>query len=89
MNNEEKFVFDLQGYLIIKNVLNTDEVAELNKITDQMRQQIDHHNRIEDQRRPSLWGEPFQRLIDHPHIFPYLIELLGPNVGLTTTIQSL
>ena len=35
MNNEEKFVFDLQGYLIIKNVLNTDEVAELNKITDE------------------------------------------------------
>ena len=82
MNNEEKFVFDLQGYLIIKNVLNTDEVAELNKITDQMRQQIDHHNRIEDQRQPSLWGEPFQRLIDHPNIFPYLIELLGPNVRL-------
>ena len=82
MNNEEKFVFDLQGYLIIKNVLNTDEVAELNKITDEMRQQIDHHNRIEDQRRPSLWGEPFKRLIDHPHIFPYLIELLGPNVRL-------
>jgi len=26
MNNEEKFVFDLQGYLIIKNVLNTDEL---------------------------------------------------------------
>ena len=50
MNDEEKFVFDLQGYLIIKNVLNTDEVAELNKITDEMRQQIDHDNRIEDQR---------------------------------------
>mgnify|MGYP003327420789 CR=1 FL=1 len=46
MNNEEKFVFDLQGYLIIKNVLNTDEVAELNKITDEMRQQIDHHNPV-------------------------------------------
>ena len=41
MNNEEKFVFDLQGYLIIKNVLNTDEVSELNKITDEMRQQVD------------------------------------------------
>ena len=75
MNNEEKFVFDLQGYLIIKNVLNTDEVAKLNKI-------IDHDNRIEDQRRPSLWDEPFKRLIDHPHISPYLIELLGPNVRL-------
>ncbi|HIB88864.1 TPA: hypothetical protein EYO57_16985, partial [Candidatus Poribacteria bacterium] len=75
MNNEEKFVFDLQGYLIIKNVLNTDEVDELNEI-------IDPSHRDALPRRPSLWGEPFKRLIDHPHIFPYLIELLGPNVRL-------
>ena len=31
---------------------------------------------------PSLWGEPFKRLIDHPKILPYLIELLGPYVRL-------
>ena len=29
---------------------------------------------------PSLWGEPFKRLIDHPKILPYLVDLLGPNV---------
>ena len=31
---------------------------------------------------PSLWGEPFKRLIDHPKILPYLLELLGPHVRL-------
>ena len=31
---------------------------------------------------PSLWGEPFKRLIDHPKILPYLLDLLGPHVRL-------
>ena len=29
MTPEEKFLFDLQGYLVIKNVLTPEEVAEL------------------------------------------------------------
>ena len=34
MTGEEKFQVDLEGYLIIKNVLTADEVAEMNDITD-------------------------------------------------------
>ena len=72
MTGEEKFQIDLEGYLIIKNVLTPDEVAEMNAF-------IDEGNT---QGSPSLWGEPFKRLIDHPKILPYLIELLGPHVRL-------
>ena len=72
MTGEEKFQVDLEGYLIIKNVLTTDEIAEMNDI-------IDNGER---QGPPSLWGEPFKRLIDHPIILPYLIDLLGPHVRL-------
>ena len=72
MTGEEKFQVDLEGYLIIKNVLTADEVAEMNDITDN----------TERQGPPSLWGEPFKRLIDHPKILPYLLDLLGPNVRL-------
>ena len=35
MTNEEKFLVDLEGYLVIKDVLTSDEVDELNKIIDQ------------------------------------------------------
>ena len=56
MTGEEKFQVDLEGYLIIKNVLSEDEVAEMNDIIDN----------TERQGPPSLWGEPFKRLIDHP-----------------------
>ena len=72
MTGEEKFQVDLEGYLVIKNVLTEDEVAEMNDI-------IDNGER---QGPPSLWGEPFKRLIDHPKILPYLIELLGAHVRL-------
>ena len=72
MTGEEKFQVDLEGYLVIKNVLTDDEVAEMNDIIDS----------TERQGPPSLWGEPFKRLIDHPKILPYLIDLLGPHVRL-------
>ena len=72
MTDEEKFAVDLQGYLVIKDVLTDDEVAEMNAIIN--------GGNLEGP--PSLWGEPFKRLIDHSKILPYLINLLGPNVRL-------
>ena len=70
MTEEEKFIVDLEGYLIIKNVLTTDEVKELNRL-------IDESDRIGP---PSTWGQPFQNLIDHSNIMPYLLEMIGPYV---------
>ena len=34
MTPEEKFLVDLHGYLVIKNVLTPEEVAELNAIAE-------------------------------------------------------
>ncbi|MCZ6680816.1 MAG: phytanoyl-CoA dioxygenase family protein [Candidatus Poribacteria bacterium] len=28
------------------------------------------------------WGEPFKKLIDHPKVVPYLVELMGPKFRL-------
>ena len=72
MTNEEKFIVDLEGYLVIKNVLSKDEMMEMNQV-------IDNGNR---NGSPSRWGKLFNRLIDHPKILPYLIELIGPSVRL-------
>ena len=72
MTPEEKFTFDLEGYLVIKNVLTSDEIAEMNEIIA----------RGDREGRPSLWGAPFKKLIDHPTILPYLIALMGPTVRL-------
>jgi hypothetical protein len=34
MTPEERFIFDLQGYLVIKEVLNEVEIDELNALAD-------------------------------------------------------
>ena len=58
---EEEFVIDLQGYIVSPEVLTKDEVDQLNEY-------IDQSNR---QGRPSLWGDQFKNLIDHPK-FPLI-----------------
>ena len=79
MTSEEKFQVDLQGYLVIKNILTDDEVAEMNAFIDR---ESSERLRGHGERVSSLWGEPFKSLIDHPKILPYLLELLGPHVRL-------
>ena len=83
MTPEERFLFDLQGYLVIKGVLSPAEVAELNAVADEQfapKPGEDTSNR----RNFGIvhWGEPCKRLIDHPNIVPYLVELLGPKFRL-------
>jgi ectoine hydroxylase-related dioxygenase (phytanoyl-CoA dioxygenase family) len=81
MTPEEKFLVDLEGYLVIKNVLTPDEVAEMNAIADEKfpRPEGSTGQRTS---RVSRWGTPFQRLIDHPKIVPYLIELIDTKFRL-------
>ena len=33
----QKYLFDLQGYLVIENVLTADEVSQLNSLIDQQK----------------------------------------------------
>lgn len=75
---EEKFSFDLEGYLVVKNVLNQDEVDELNELADEVFSNEEHGDNGQQRRKkPSLWGPAALRLVDHPSIVPYLLELLG------------
>jgi len=78
MTPEEKFMFDLEGYIVIKNVLTPAEVAELNVLADHT---FSANKEKADRRtsQVSRWGAPAQALIDHPNIVPYLLELLGPK----------
>ena len=83
MTSEERYLFDLQGFLRIENALSTEQVAALNEL-------LDAHVRDEmpttetTHRFGSLldWGEPFRALIDNPRVTPYLNEALGENFRL-------
>ena len=81
MNEEEKFVFDLEGYLVIKDVLSPRELDDLNALVDQHLAGWDDRPRIARQlSKVSNWGQAAKDLIDHPKILPYLVELIGPKV---------
>jgi ectoine hydroxylase-related dioxygenase (phytanoyl-CoA dioxygenase family) len=80
MTPEEKFMFDIEGYIVIKNVLTPQEVAELNHLTDEVWPAENASDIIRRTSNISQWGLPFQNLMDHPKMLPYLIELLGPKV---------
>ena len=77
MTPEEKFQFDLEGYLVIEGVLSAAEVTELNRIADT---EFPHNDdgSVSGEWSMLPFGEPFKRLIDHPRLVPYLAELLGP-----------
>lgn len=49
MNEEQKYLFDLTGYLIVEKALSTDEVAQCNAA-------IDHHIEHLTERENSLAG---------------------------------
>jgi hypothetical protein len=80
MTEEELFRFDLEGYLVVKQVLSAEEVAALRTIALQKSpaDRFAYHRDF----GASAWGDPYRALIDHPKIVPYLLDVLGPKFRL-------
>ena len=78
MTEEEKFTFDLEGYLVIKDVLSARELDDLNALVDEHLEGWDNDS-ANDLNKVSCWGAAATNLIDHGKIVPYLVELLGPR----------
>lgn len=82
MNELERYLFDLQGFIVVESALTSQEIAALN-------QQINRQTAVEDEQLSCLrfdsllsWGTAFCSLIDNPQITPYLAELLGSSFRL-------
>ena len=81
----QQYLFDLQGYLVIHNVLSPAEVAELNRLIDARRlpgpRESIRFGSAAGKHGPDHgflnWGEPFCRLLDHEAIMPILRFRLG------------
>ena len=78
MTDEEKFSFDLEGYLVVKDVLTQDEMKPLNAVADRFASENGDPG-TSTISRVSQWSPGFQALMDHHKIVPYLVELLGPK----------
>jgi hypothetical protein len=90
MTDEQRFLFDLLGYLVLEDVLSSGQVAALNALLDEYDLWSGSSPAdggwlaFEDDDfltagRIHRWGEPFRRLIANPTILPYLGDLIGPQ----------
>ena len=78
MTDEEKFRFDLNGYLLREAILTPDEIAEIKDQVERMQrdpQSLEPHER-------AVPGGASQLLIDHPKVIEVLHEIIGPQVRL-------
>ena len=81
----QQYLFDLQGYLVIENVLDTAELALLNQLIDVQQlpspREAIRFGSAAGQHGPDHgflnWGEAFCRLLDHEAIMPVLRFRLG------------
>jgi hypothetical protein len=84
MDELERYLFDLQGFLVVKDVLTPEEVARLNAAIDRHTDGVTGHDGSDARIGGFLaWEEPlFRELIDHPRMLPYLKALLGEGFRL-------
>jgi ectoine hydroxylase-related dioxygenase (phytanoyl-CoA dioxygenase family) len=83
MNDEEKYWFDLYGYIVVKEALDAEHVAALNALLDE---------KIATHAEPTrttfrfggllAWGQPYREVIANPKILPYLETIIGTRCRL-------
>ena len=85
MTDEEKYLFDLQGYLVIENAIEPEALAAMNTWIDAQAEKDtrfygqpgnDHIENV------LTWAPEFRSLLDNPRVLPYLKEILGDTLRL-------
>jgi hypothetical protein len=95
MNDKEKYLFDLRGYLVVKNALTRDQIDDLSERFANDREALERGYAGSDRsqfrndddlawsaRSLLEYGGTYIDLIDLPTIAPYLEFLLGPHYRL-------
>jgi|GEM_PF-1607726 hypothetical protein len=78
MNADERYLFDLQGYLVVPNALDSSTLRALNATLDQQITKQDDPTSGTHRFMDLLeWGRPYLDLIDPDPILPYLEAVVG------------
>lgn len=83
MTENEKYLFDLQGYIAVENALDAGQIERLNTLLEE-HIAADCEADMRTHRFGGLldWGPPFIDLIDNAPIVPYLDLILGEKFRL-------
>jgi hypothetical protein len=83
MTDHERYLFDLQGFLVVRDALTPDQVEELDRaFTAKMADGAAPDQQSRRLGATLKWGKAYRDLIDNPRITPYLEELLGAQFRL-------
>jgi ectoine hydroxylase-related dioxygenase (phytanoyl-CoA dioxygenase family) len=81
LRDEQRRFFDEEGYLVVEDVLDGEEVGRLVEACDRVMAAYDDGGRTMRQLRPGIVEEPvFQSLIAHSKIVPLVVQLLSPDI---------
>ena len=87
MNDDEKFLFDLEGYLVLRKVLTADEVARCNEAIDHHSESFYETDRTLEGESRVLGGSAKQKWMDgmlawdRPWCEPFRELLVHPRIG--------
>ncbi len=80
LTDEDKFLFDLRGFLIVRNVLSAAECRELIRMADEVWPRQPDDGPFRRFNGISSWGQAFVDPMDDDRVLPYLVELLGKRL---------
>ena len=81
MNDHEKYLFDLQGFLLVENALDADQIAQINKLVDERMTEFPEapNKRFG---KVLTWDRGAFEVLDNPRILPHLQEIISPQMRL-------
>jgi len=83
ITEQEKYLFDLQGYLVVPNALSAEQIAVLNALVDaKLSAEVAPDAPNHRFGRILNWGKPTLDVLDNPRILPKLETILGDGLRL-------
>lgn len=83
MTESERYLFDLQGFLVVEDALSADQVDELNRTLDEhIAAELPADKATHRFGKLLRWGAAYQNLLANDRITPYLKELVGDGFRL-------
>jgi hypothetical protein len=85
MTEEERYLFDLRGYVVVPGAIDPETLDRMNRwIDDQASEDPKWNGQRENSHLDHLltWTADFRNLLDNPVVLPYLKELMGDQLRL-------
>ena len=82
MNEYERYLFDLRGFLVVEDALSPEQVTTLNRLIDETLSKETDSELKTKRFSPLSWGQPYYEQISNPRLTPLLTEMLGKGFRL-------